>query len=318
MAQPEIPCIRARGASPRSVRLLRAFAAGSLLLLAAGCLAPAATSEDAENRRGTGPQTGKTRAAGGPEIAYTLSGEGETMLVLVHGWGASQAIWASQVDDLAQRYTVLTVDLRGHGASGGGSGGLGDLARDVGAAMAAVGASRAILVGHQLGGLVALEAARERPQAIAGLIGIESFPEQPLPSGEWNELLGRLEADFPGACRSYVRGLFAMTTEEPLVDDAAEQLCRIDEDLGTRLLRDEAAYDLGKGLASLPAQLPVRSILSTQELEPPAPPLPEPLRRFHAAFGTTVIARSGQFPMLEQSAELTRHLAAALKAIEGN
>lgn len=296
----------------------RALAAGCLLFLAAGCFGPAAPAEDAEVRRGAGTQSGKTTAAGGPEIAYTLSGEGETLLVLVHGWGASQAIWESQVDDLAQRYTVLTLDLRGHGLSGRGEGGLADLSRDVVAALDAAGASRAILIGHRLGGLVALEAAHERPQAVAGLVGIEAFPDPPLLAGDGNELLGRLEADFPGACRAYVRGLFAMTTEEPLVDDTAEQLCRIDKNLGKRLLREAAAYDIGKALAALPAGLPVRSILTTQELEPPAPPLPEPMRRFHAAYETTVIARSGQFPMLEQSAELTRQLAAALKAIEGD
>lgn len=287
-------------------------------LAAAGCFGPATAPGGEDGRRGSGPQAGTARAAGGPEIAYTLYGEGETLLVLIHGWGAGQSIWTSQVEDLAQRYTVMTVDLRGHGASGrAGGGAIAELAKDVEAALDAAGAPRAILVGHALGGLVALEVAGDRPQAVAGLVGIETFAYPPPERAAVNELLGQLAADFPGACRSYVRGLFAMTTEEPLVDDTAEELCRIEPGLAARLLESAAAYDLGKALAALPPALPVRSILSTQELEPPPPPLPEPLRRFHAKFETGMIARSGQFPMLEQSAELTRQLAAALKGIEG-
>lgn len=304
------------------------FVSAIAALFAAACFGPAAKpgGEDGEARRG-GPQAAQTRGADGVRIAYTLYGEGDETLVLVHGWGGSQTQWASQVDDLAQRYTVITVDLGGHGASGSRAAPtLAKLAEDLEAVLAAADLRGAVVVGHSLGGLVALEAARAKPQAVAGVIGVEAFHDPPLPPPLWDEVIASLVADFPGGCRSFVRGLFAAATEEMLVDENAEEICRrTDPAAGVALLRELSRADLGKALAALPASLPVRSIEASEEPDPsepsglaadapaaPAPPpapRPEPLRRFHANVASSMIYRCGHFPMLEQSAELTRQLA---------
>jgi pimeloyl-ACP methyl ester carboxylesterase len=274
-------------------------------------------AEELEKGRGGGPQAAKARGAGGIEIAYTVYGEGEQTLVLVHGWGGSQRIWASQVDDLAQRYTVVTVDLGGHGLSGRpAKASLAGLAQDLVAVLDAVGARRVVLIGHSMGGLVSLLAAKERPQMVAGMIGAEAFYYPPAKQESWQALLGQLAADFPTVCRSFLRGQFAATTEEPLVESTADQFCQIDPEVGIALLRDYSVTDLGKVLAALPPAMPVRSIAASAELEPPPAPPSEPLQRFHADLKTSFIARCGHFPMLEQSAELTRQLAAALEEIE--
>ncbi|MFF8186007.1 alpha/beta fold hydrolase [Microbacterium sp. NPDC016588] len=52
----------------------------------------------------------------GIHLHYEDRGEGKP-LVFVHGWGGSGDAWDLQVLDLADRYRVITVDLRGHGAS---------------------------------------------------------------------------------------------------------------------------------------------------------------------------------------------------------
>ncbi|MGH3436114.1 MAG: alpha/beta fold hydrolase [Sciscionella sp.] len=52
----------------------------------------------------------------GVRIAYEDRGSGEP-IVFVHGWGGSGDVWDYQVLDLADRYRVITVDLRGHGRS---------------------------------------------------------------------------------------------------------------------------------------------------------------------------------------------------------
>jgi len=54
----------------------------------------------------------------GVEIAFTERGAGTTTLVFVHGGLADRTFWASQMEALAQRYTVVALDLGGHGASG--------------------------------------------------------------------------------------------------------------------------------------------------------------------------------------------------------
>lgn len=290
------------------------------LLLLAGCFGASTRpgEEEPERSRGGGPVAAVTRGADDLPIAYTLFGEGERMLVLLHGWGGSQELWTSQVDDLSQRYTVVTVDFGGHGRSGRGrsGGSLAQLTTDIVAVLDAVGAQEAVLVGHSLGGKVALLAAKERPDRVAGLIGVEAFDDPPPAPAVWNEILAQLDENFPTGCRSFVNGLFAVTTEETMVAKTAAQTCALDPKLVKALLRELAAFDLGKALSALPAALPVRSIETTEELELPAQPWPEPLQRFHANTRTLRIAKSGHYPMLEQSAELTRQLAAALKDIE--
>lgn len=290
------------------------------LLLLAGCFGTSTRpgEEEPERSRGGGPVAAVTRGADDLQVAYTLFGEGERMLVLLHGWGGSQELWTSQVDDLSQRYTVVTVDFGGHGRSGRGrsGGSLAQLTADTVAVLDAVGAQEAVLVGHSLGGKVALLAAKERPDRVAGLIGVEAFDDPPPAPAVWNEVLAQLDENFPTGCRSFVNGLFAVTTEETMVAKTAAQTCALDPKLGKALLRELAAFDLGKALSALPAALPVRSIETTEELELPAQPWPEPLQRFHSNTRTLRIAKSGHYPMLEQSAELTRQLAAALKDIE--
>jgi pimeloyl-ACP methyl ester carboxylesterase len=300
--------------------LFPATAALLAALLLAGCFGSAekATLSETETRRGSGPLSETTPGAEGLAIAYTLYGEGDSMLVLIHGWGGSQRIWDSQVDDLAQRFTVVTVDLGGHGLAGRGraQASLKQLSVDLAAVLDAVGAKRAILIGHSMGGEVALLTALARPQAVAAVIGVEAFREPPLDPAIWQALLGDLEQDFPTACRSFLRGLFAQTTEEMLVDKAATEACRLEPALGLALMREMAGFDLGKTLSALPQDLPVRAINTTEDLEPPPAPASEPLQRFHADSKTSFIARSGHFPMLEQSAELTRQLAGAINEFE--
>ncbi|MGW3955599.1 alpha/beta fold hydrolase [Streptomyces sp. NPDC004752] len=52
----------------------------------------------------------------GVRMAYEDRGAGSP-IVFVHGWGGSGEVWDYQVLDLADRFRVITVDLRGHGAS---------------------------------------------------------------------------------------------------------------------------------------------------------------------------------------------------------
>ncbi|WP_419998652.1 alpha/beta fold hydrolase [Streptomyces boninensis] len=80
-------------------------------------------------------------------------------IVLVHGTRLSSAQWSPQVAALREEFTVEAVDLPGHGARAGESWDLGRAARVVADAVDALGRP-AVVVGHSLGGYVALEFAR--------------------------------------------------------------------------------------------------------------------------------------------------------------
>src|SRR5689334_5305170 len=57
-------------------------------------------------------------SADGVHIEYRIYGKGEPAVVLVHGWSCNENYWNEQVNPLKTRYTVVLIDLAGHGASG--------------------------------------------------------------------------------------------------------------------------------------------------------------------------------------------------------
>lgn len=116
---------------------------------------------------------------GGVSIHYEVTGTGDPVLLL-HGLGSSTADWAAQVPVLARHYRTLTLDVRGHGASGKPAGPyrIADFAADAASALAAAGVTEpAHMVGISMGGMVALELAAEAPELVRSLVILNSGPE---------------------------------------------------------------------------------------------------------------------------------------------
>ena len=120
------------------------------------------------------PQTpGRARAiaTGGPTLAVTEYGGDGPPLVPLPGIGSRGVSWWPVVDDLAARFRLYVPDLRGHGASAKPPTGylLPDYAADLAALLDALGLERPLLLGHSLGGLVALTWAVDHPARAAAI-----------------------------------------------------------------------------------------------------------------------------------------------------
>src|SRR5436309_218473 len=91
-----------------------------------------------------------------PIIHHIVSGRGP-YVTLVHGVGANLQSWDVVAARLESRFTVIRLDLRGHGKSGAivGSCTLDDLASDVRRVWDALGVAKSHLAGFSLGGLIA-------------------------------------------------------------------------------------------------------------------------------------------------------------------
>jgi pimeloyl-ACP methyl ester carboxylesterase len=89
-------------------------------------------------------------------------------VLLVHGAGMDHTVWQLPARWLAWHgHAVLAVDLPGHGRSEGPVlGSVPELAQWLGRVMDAAGVERAALVGHSMGGAVALEAAAALPERV--------------------------------------------------------------------------------------------------------------------------------------------------------
>jgi 3-oxoadipate enol-lactonase len=104
-------------------------------------------------------------------LAYFERGTGSPV-VLLHGQGGEAASWSQQLDALAARHRVIAVDLRGHGRSPWvpGRGTMEGLANDV----AELGLGPTWVVGHSLGGMVALQLALSSPGLVRGLVMVNA------------------------------------------------------------------------------------------------------------------------------------------------
>ena len=117
----------------------------------------------------------KTMSLHGRRINYAESGSG-SVLLLIHGMGGTYANWEAVIEPLARHHTVIAPDLPGHGASapGGGDYSLGALAAGLRDLLLALGHQRATLVGHSLGGGIAMQLGYQFPELAERLVLVSS------------------------------------------------------------------------------------------------------------------------------------------------
>jgi pimeloyl-ACP methyl ester carboxylesterase len=139
------------------------------------------------------------RLAHGGRVHYAERGEprdGAPPVLLIHGAGASSAIWMMAMARIARASRVVAIDLPGHGPSPLPEGGAGALSlaayRDAAGMLAgALCLGPSVLVGHSMGALVAMEAALAWPDKVRGLVLCGAAPRLPVR----DELLALIRED---------------------------------------------------------------------------------------------------------------------------
>jgi pimeloyl-ACP methyl ester carboxylesterase len=111
----------------------------------------------------------------GQPVTYLQSGEGPP-LVLIHGITSRASSWEQVIPGLAERHTVIAPDLMGHGGSAKPRGdySLGSHASGVRDLLIALGHSRVTVVGHSLGGGIAMQLAYQFPERVERLVLVSS------------------------------------------------------------------------------------------------------------------------------------------------
>src|SRR5436190_11805376 len=112
----------------------------------------------------------------GHRVVYRTAGSGGPVLLLIHGVTGNARQWDDVVPLLAERYTVVAPDLLGHGESAKPRGdySLGAYAAGARDLLVALGHRRATVVGHSLGGGVAMQFAYEYPPFAERLVLVSS------------------------------------------------------------------------------------------------------------------------------------------------
>jgi pimeloyl-ACP methyl ester carboxylesterase len=128
----------------------------------------------------------------GANLAYSELGKGNPV-VLIHGYLESLEIWNGFAEKLAKKYRVINVDLPGHGRSGiySSMNTMAVMADSVKTVLDHLSIGRAVIIGHSMGGYVALAMADIFPEMI---IGFCLFHSHALPDTEEKKLNREREA----------------------------------------------------------------------------------------------------------------------------
>lgn len=164
----------------------------------------------------------KTTKFKNTSIAYTDIGKG-TAIVLLHGFLENQKMWDNYIATFAKRNRVITIDLLGHGETEclGYAHSMEDNAEAVHAVLAELRIRKAILVGHSMGGYVALAFAELYPDFVKGLVLLNSTAKEDNHERKSNRdrAIKAVKQSYKGFVSMAVANLFSENNRERLVEE---------------------------------------------------------------------------------------------------
>jgi len=261
--------------------------------------APSATTVPAPAQ--TQPAEGSAQLATEPDgvhIEYRVAGKGDPAIVLIHGWATDANYWNAQVGPLQARYTVVTIDLAGHGGSTKSrtDWSMEKYGADVTTVLQRIPNQQLILVGHSMGGTVALEAARTLGNRLRGIIVVDALKSvglPPLPPSEIQKRVAPFRTDFIGAVRKYVtEELFEKGADPLFVQKVAYDMSLEPPDVAVPSLEALLSMDLNTVLPDI--KVPVLAINSDL-----GPTDEARIRKSLPTFKADVIPHTSHFLMME-------------------
>ncbi len=221
----------------------------------------------------TDDQLVMTYEIGGPSGQVAASPESvaaePSTVVFIHGWCGNRSQWRGHMEKFAADSIVLSVDLLGHGDSKVTSRDewtIPRYGRDVAGVIEAEDLRGVVLVGHAMGGQVALEVALRLPGRIKGVIGVESLhelnveTEKPTDAAELEEYFAAFETDFTTAFREFVGAAAHPDTPQPIRDAIELDAAACNKPVAIKLMRHFQTRDLKSVVRNI--ECPVRCINS--------------------------------------------------------
>jgi pimeloyl-ACP methyl ester carboxylesterase len=159
------------------------------------------------------------------QISYSDTGKG-TAVVLLHGFLENKTMWDAFIPQLSKKNRIITIDLLGHGESES----LGyiqtmeenaDVVHDV---LSKLRIRKAILVGHSMGGYVALAFAELYPEKMKGLVLLNSTSKEDSSERKKNRdrAIKSVKKDYETFIRLSIANLFSEENREILIKEIEE------------------------------------------------------------------------------------------------
>ncbi|MDZ7843570.1 MAG: alpha/beta hydrolase [Anaerolineales bacterium] len=243
--------------------------------------------------------------------AYNPEDTSRLPLVLIHGAGGDHLHWPVTIRRLSS-FRVYALDLPGHGKSRGhGLQSIGDYAGRVVEWMNAVKLPRAVLIGHSMGGAIALWMGIHYPDRVQGLGLVGTGARLPV-----NENLLEAAAHpstFPTAVDKIISWAFSKNTEGKVIELARERMSEVRPGVLGGDFQACAAYDVREQLDRI--RVPALVLCGKEDRMTPVD-LSESLDRSLAEARLEIIPDAGHMVMIEKparTAELLKSFAETLK-----
>jgi pimeloyl-ACP methyl ester carboxylesterase len=232
---------------------------------------------------------------------------GTPALVFLHGWCCDRGNWRDTVPAFSERHEVIALDLAGHGESTAvhEPWTVTGLADEVVAVLEGTDTERAILVGHSMGGWVALASAAAAPERVIGVIGVDTLQDADyvFPAEQAEEIVAGYEADFEGTMNDMVEQMFAAEGNERAKEIVLATAMRTPREPAIALMRAFPSLDMRALFAG--AGVPIRCINSgagwvQTDIEG---------NRELCDYDAVVMDSVSHWPMLDRPEEFNTHLA---------
>ena len=190
---------------------------------------------------------GRIPSFDGVQIDFEVCGQGRTGAVFVHGWSCNRHFWDTQLAETAKRCCSVGIDLAGHGGSSDGrlNYTLDSFAEDVVSVANHLALKNIVLVGHSMGGGVALEAARKLDGEVKRVVVVDTFVFDygQFSPDEVRVFLDTFDTDYVGAVRDLVAQTCKPGTASAFIDEIAGEMARTPKSVGLAALEGLLSWD---------------------------------------------------------------------------
>jgi pimeloyl-ACP methyl ester carboxylesterase len=159
---------------------------------------------------------------GANRIHYVTAGRGENTLVFVHGWACHLDFWREQIETFAKKARLVFIDLPGHGQSDKPPiiYSLDFFAEAVLAVLRDAKITKAIFVGHSMGGAIISRIAHHAPEKVTALVSADGLLCRPPALSAESQLLIRQLASrhYLAHAKKIIAGFFPISESEALRD----------------------------------------------------------------------------------------------------
>jgi pimeloyl-ACP methyl ester carboxylesterase len=253
-----------------------------------------------------------SRRVAGPmgALAVDDGGRDGVPVVFVHSLAGNSAHWSEQLQHLRPRRAVA-LDLRGHGQSESPKNGdysISGMGRDIEAVVDSLRLKRFVLVGHSLGGAVALVYAGSHPGRIAGLLLVDPIGDgKQISPAEAKPLLDGLDSDYDVTIGGYWSGIAGpdSAVRKRLLDD----LSATPRETVVAIFREILRFDPHPALASYAG--PILSVVT------PSNDQQFSLHRLGKGFPHRMVKGTGHWIQLDKPEEFNRLLDEFLNSVSG-